>query len=802
MSTGSKIIGDLEEVNILDDKDQFLFFQNSTKKTKRVTKGNMANSGGGLRGKFIDAATGNDVGITAATATTNAATALVSANGAQVSANGKNQIYYATTSPTASAIFTASISGTVLTVTAMTSGTITIGKVITNAAASISEGTTVTAFVSGTNGGAGVYTISPSNSTIGSGTIYSGFNYDDLWFDTDGGYRMAKWNGASWADYGLGTQSIANLDAGKITAGFIGSQVVAINGTNVYGDAVGAGGYIESTSFVLTWPGANLVDVKIYNGSATNLGKDVASDVVQVKVLQADGSYKLYRSIANQPKSPSQVGPPNATYWTEITGGSIPTFTVPINSTESATIQNFGFRIASNGFAEFAGGLFRGAVIANEGYFGTASNAVRIDTTGLLIGGAGRIKSSTLTWNENSTNPTGGTGGFFLGYRNSQYQFFIGDQSGNYLRWDGSALKVNGNIVGGSTVGTGSTDVGLVMNTQFGIRRSVDDGTLTLTGGNGNGVYFGAQIDLVGSIFKQGADLSGDDGSGELVLSAGYRTGSTYDGPLDGAIIFRTLREENNLDSGNDAHSGAQRFRIELDGTVRVVYTGNATSNTDYGKVYYGTGAGVETGLNTNPGRFLVEGSSGTKEVQIKDGKIEFSSAANTYDTNLFRHAADQLGTDDDIVVGVGTTRYLYFYRTGAQIVWPSSDGSFTGDTVNLRKGGTNLLKTDDDFEAVSLTSTSTRREKKNIKKYKAGLEIVEKLRPVSYKRKSNNQDDIGFIAEEVNEILPIIVRKDEENIPQSMDYSKLTVILVNAVKELSAEIKELKKKLKDANTN
>lgn len=422
----------------------------------------------------------------------------------------------------------------------------------------------------------------------------------------------------------------------------------------------------------------------------------------------------------------------------------------------------------------------------------------------VLASGGAAIRGGQTAYNTGN--------GFWLGDVSGTTKFSIGNPSGNYLTWDGSTLKVGGNLVAGTTVGSsGDSSFGLTIYSSYGIRKGRgsgqdDIGVLTFTGGQGNGVYYGAQIDLVGSVFyldSPGSGLAGDDGSGTLQLSAGYRTGSTYDGPLDGAIIFRTLREENNQDSGTDNHGGAQRFRIELDGTVRVVYTGNATSNTDFGKVYYGTGAGVEAGLNTNPGRFVVEGSGADKHVQIKNGKIEFSSTSTTvYDTNLFRHAADQLGTDDDIVVGVGTTRYLYFYRTGAQIVWPSSDGNFTGDTVNLRKGGTNLLKTDDDFEAVSVTSTSTKRVKKNIKKYKVGLDIVENLTPVSYKRKMNDQEDIGFIAEEVNEILPVIVRKDEENIPQSMDYSKLTVVLVNAVKELSAEIKELKKKLKDANAN
>lgn len=745
----SKIIPDLDIVTQLQAEDQFIFWQNSSKKAKRVSRNNMLGSPGIIvKGKVIDPLYG-DLGLSAATATNNAATALSTANGAQTSANGKNQIFYSTSSPTTTAVFTGSISGTTLTISSVSSGTVTIGKSITNSTATILEGTAITAFVSGTSGGAGTYTVNLSNS-ISSQTIYSGFNYDDLWFDTDGGYRMAKWNGASWTDYGLETQAIANLDVGKLTAGFIGSQVIAINGTDVYGNAIGAGGYIESTSFVLTWPGADYVNVKTYNGSALNLGKSVASDVVQVKVLQTDGSYKLFRALADQAKSAGQVGPPASgsnSYWTEITGVNIPKISIPITPTENLSVPNFGFRISSNGYGEFASGLFRGAVIANEGFFGNTKDAVRIDSNGVTIGDQGRVKTGSVGYN--GTNFTGGSG-FFLGNTqvetgSSAYQFFAGNPSGNYIRWDGaSTLYINGNIVGGTTVGTSGGSVGLVMNTQYGIRRSIDSGTLTMTGGPGNGIYYGAQIDMVGSVFyldSPGTGLTGDDGSGELVLSAGYRSGSSYDGPLDGAIVFRTLREENNSDSSNDGHGGAQRFRIELDGTVRVVYTGNATSGTDYGKVYYGTGAGTEAALNTNPGRFLVEGSTSTQNVEIKAGYITFAT-----DTNLYRSSA-------------------------------------------------NTLKTDDDFIAASVTTTSARRTKRNIKTYKGGLDIVQKLKPVSFDRKIDGKSDVGFIAEDVDKVLSLIVAKNEKGQAEGLDYSKITVVLVNAIKELKKQIDDLKGK-------
>ena len=72
----------------------------------------------------------------------------------------------------------------------------------------------------------------------------------------------------------------------------------------------------------------------------------------------------------------------------------------------------------------------------------------------------------------------------------------------------------------------------------------------------------------------------------------------------------------------------------------------------------------------------------------------------------------------------------------------------------------------------------------------------------MSFKRKGTKQQDIGLIAEEVDKVLPVIVKHNDKNEAEGLDYSKLTVILINAVKELSAEVKELKKKLKDANWN
>ena len=68
---------------------------------------------------------------------------------------------------TTSSTFVGYISGTTLTVTALTTGAVVLGQIITGANTNLTSGTYVTAFVSGVNGGAGTYTINNSQ-TVGS----------------------------------------------------------------------------------------------------------------------------------------------------------------------------------------------------------------------------------------------------------------------------------------------------------------------------------------------------------------------------------------------------------------------------------------------------------------------------------------------------------------------------------------------------------------------------------------------------------------------------------------------------------
>ena len=102
-----------------------------------------------------------------------------------------------------------------------------------------------------------------------------------------------------------------------------------------------------------------------------------------------------------------------------------------------------------------------------------------------------------------------------------------------------------------------------------------------------------------------------------------------------------------------------------------------------------------------------------------------------------------------------------------------------------------------------TLTSTnpSDSRLKDNIVSLNYGLNEILKLRPVSYNWKDdkiNQGKQFGFIAQEVQEVMPELVKefKTEEGNRLGLDKEGIYAALVNAIKEQQAQIKELKAEL------
>ena len=126
----------------------------------------------------------------------------------------------------------------------------------------------------------------------------------------------------------------------------------------------------------------------------------------------------------------------------------------------------------------------------------------------------------------------------------------------------------------------------------------------------------------------------------------------------------------------------------------------------------------------------------------------------------------------------------------------------------SANRGGSAVIKLDNGGNIVSSAnitaygSPSDARKKNNIEPLQGALNIVKQLRGVTFNWNDNTdeaqytklKEDIGFIAQEVREIVPTIVREDTEGYLSIRDRA-LIPILVEAIKELNAKIDKLEGK-------
>ena len=94
----------------------------------------------------------------------------------------------------------------------------------------------------------------------------------------------------------------------------------------------------------------------------------------------------------------------------------------------------------------------------------------------------------------------------------------------------------------------------------------------------------------------------------------------------------------------------------------------------------------------------------------------------------------------------------------------------------------------------ADVTAFSDARLKENVNTITGALEKVARLRGVTYNRidLEDKSERLGFIAQEVKEVIPQVVLGTEEE-TYSVAYGNITALHNEAIKELKAEIEELK---------
>jgi hypothetical protein len=167
--------------------------------------------------------------------------------------------------------------------------------------------------------------------------------------------------------------------------------------------------------------------------------------------------------------------------------------------------------------------------------------------------------------------------------------------------------------------------------------------------------------------------------------------------------------------------------------------------------------------------------------------------------------------TPRDFTSGTGTKlpafgNPLEFATSDANCMFLNYTGSTSGSAtlITFRQQGTNTRGTiTTDGSTVSYNTSSDYRLKENVKPMIGALETLAKLKPVTYSWKENGSNGQGFIAHELQEVVPDAVTgekdavdKDGKPVYQGVDTSFLVATLTAAIQELSAKVDTLQAEL------
>jgi hypothetical protein len=92
---------------------------------------------------------------------------------------------------------------------------------------------------------------------------------------------------------------------------------------------------------------------------------------------------------------------------------------------------------------------------------------------------------------------------------------------------------------------------------------------------------------------------------------------------------------------------------------------------------------------------------------------------------------------------------------------------------------------------------SSSLRYKKDVAPYLGGLDVAMLLRPVSYTWKGDGREDVGFAAEEVEQVEPRLTFKNKDGEVEGVNYGNITAVLVNSIKEQQMQIDVQKEEIK-----
>jgi hypothetical protein len=295
-------------------------------------------------------------------------------------------------------------------------------------------------------------------------------------------------------------------------------------------------------------------------------------------------------------------------------------------------------------------------------------------------------------------------------------------------------------------------------------------------------------------------DVAGDARSDRLI----FRTNASA--PTADAAVYRAADNTFAISTNN-----TERMRIDTSGNV-----GIGETNPSFGLQIDGSNFGGDS----------LKITRGTSEFYVLNANNSYGvlGMSSNHDLQIRTNATTRMTIDNSGNVGIGETSIdakLHLTTASSGLINQKFESAGSAAwRMGIAASGTDFLlddssddlstpefafQNDGDFHAdgdviaYSTTTSSDERLKENIKQIPYGLKEVLKMKPVEYdwKEKRGGKHDIGVIAQDIEKLIPEIIKenkdlKTKENF-KSVDYGKMVAVLIKAIQEQQQQIEELK---------
>ena len=625
---------------------------------------------------------------------------------------------------------------------------------ITSGTHSLTTGLTGTDFNISSSGSTHTFNIpdaGATSTTRGLVSINAQTFYGAKTFNSDliaNGYTIGKGNGNVSSNLAIGSGNFHTTSSTGTANLAIGTNALFNNRTGQFSTSVGhytltsssTGTNNNAFGYYALFGGYGSYNTAIGDSALSGYGTSILNTAVGNSSMKSNTSGSFNTAVGNNSLITNTTG----TYNTAI---GINANVFANNLTNATAIGANATVSASNTIqlgntsvtdVKTSGALTTGAVTYPIAH---GSNGQVLSTTG----------SGTLTW----TTAAGGISG-------------TGTQ--NYLPKYGAG----GTTLGNSSIFDNGTSVGISTTTP---------GSTFKLDVNG-AANFSSDIKVIGLTIGVGRNIEMNNDQKYYNTAVGISslsvntTGKSNTAVGMGALAANTTGAEN-------AALGWQTLKVNTTGNENLAFGQNTL------------GANIAGNANTGVGSAALEASNAGGNTAVGASSLRSNQSGNNNTAIGYGALYNSGGTsftsgNNNTVIGSFTN--ITSGKSNSTAI--GAEARVTADNT-IRLGNSSIVTISGQ---VGFSTSSDIRIKKNITNSKYGLSTLLKLRPVDYTLISNNLEQVGFIAQEVQKLVPEVITGNEGDLEKGeilgITYSNLVPVLAKAIQEQQKQIEEQNNKI------